>query len=110
MTRSPDRVHHPVFARLFERMSPALDQAGAAHHRERLVAGLAGHVVEVGAGNGLNFPHYPSTVTVVAVEPEPYLRARAAERAAMVATPVRVVGGTASSLPLPDESVDAGVV
>src|SRR5215831_4916107 len=35
-------------------------------------------VMEVGAGNGLNFPHYPSSIQeVVAVEPEPYLRARA---------------------------------
>ena len=37
-------------------------------------------MVEVGAGNGLNFAHYPPSVTeVVAVEPEPYLRERAEE-------------------------------
>jgi hypothetical protein len=36
---------------------------------------LSGRVIEVGAGNGLNFVHYPATVTeVIAVEPEPHLR------------------------------------
>ena len=103
-------VHHPVFARLYERMSPGLERAGAAQHRTRLLAGLAGRVVEVGAGNGLNFSHYPATVEeVVAVEPEPYLRIRAEARAAAVAAPVRVVDAAASHLPLADGSVDAGV-
>jgi hypothetical protein len=37
----------------------------------RLLAGLAGRVLEIGAGNGRNFPHYPPAVTeVLAVEPE----------------------------------------
>ena len=58
-----ETVHHPVFARLYERMSPGLERAGAAEHRTRLLAGLAGRVVEVGAGNGLNFSHYPASVS-----------------------------------------------
>ena len=34
--------------------------------------------MEVGAGNGRNFVHYPAAVTeVVAIEPEPTLRALA---------------------------------
>ncbi|MGW5672436.1 SAM-dependent methyltransferase, partial [Micromonospora sp. NPDC003776] len=40
-------VSHPVFARLFARASVAMDRAGAAAHRRRLVAGLRGRVVEV---------------------------------------------------------------
>jgi ubiquinone/menaquinone biosynthesis C-methylase UbiE len=66
--------------------------------------------VEVGAGNGLNFAHYPAGVTeVVAVEPEPYLRERAAERAAAAPVTVTVVDGLADALPLQDASVDAVV-
>jgi ubiquinone/menaquinone biosynthesis C-methylase UbiE len=74
------------------------------------LAGLSGRVVEVGAGNGLNFVHYPEAVSeVVAVEPESYLRGHAAEAAAGAAVSVRVVGGVAERLPLGDSSVDAGV-
>lgn len=79
--------------------------------RRELLRDLAGDVVEVGAGNGLNFAHYPSAVThVVAVEPEPYLRSLATNAAAQAATPVTVLAGTADRLPLPDRSVDAAVL
>ena len=43
-------VSHPVFARLYARASVTMDRAGAAAHRRRLVAGLTGRVIEVGAG------------------------------------------------------------
>jgi protein-L-isoaspartate O-methyltransferase len=45
---------------------------------ERSSPGLQGRVIEVGAGHGLNFAYFPVGVTqVVAVEPEPDLRALA---------------------------------
>ncbi len=70
----------------------------------------AGKVIEVGAGSGLNFAHYPASVTeVVAVEPEPYLRARASEAARMARLMVRVVDGTADRLPAGDGAFDAVV-
>jgi SAM-dependent methyltransferase len=51
--------------------------------RDELLAGLSGRVVEIGAGNGANFAHYPPTVhAVIAVEPEPFPRAKATESAA----------------------------
>ena len=104
-------VHHPLFARLYARMGTRAEEAGQAEHRDELLAGLHGRVVEVGAGNGLNFPHYPATVEeVVAVEPEPYLRERAHEAAARAPVPVTVLDGTADALPLADRSVDAGVL
>lgn len=68
-------------------------------------------MIEVGAGNGLNFAHYPETVAeVVAVEPEPYLRRLAEGAAAKAAVPVQVVDGVAEELPAEDSSFDAGVV
>ena len=77
-----NKVHHPVFARVYERFSHVAETKGASEYRDRLLAGLHRRVIEVGAGNGLNFSHYPSTVTeVVAVEPESFLRARAEEAA-----------------------------
>ena len=103
-------VHHPLFARMYDRMSVAEEAKGAAKHREELLADLSGRVVEVGAGNGLNFAHYPPSVSeVVAVEPEPYLRARAERAAQDAKVPVRVVPGAAERLPADDGSFDAAV-
>ncbi|HEX9504432.1 MAG TPA: class I SAM-dependent methyltransferase, partial [Acidimicrobiia bacterium] len=83
---------------------------GGAEHRDELLAGLVGRVVEVGAGNGLNFAHYPDTVTeVVAVEPEPYLRKRALQAAEKARVPIRVLDGTAEALPGSDGEFDAAV-
>jgi SAM-dependent methyltransferase len=87
-----------------------MDAQGAAEHRRALLAGLTGPVLEVGAGNGRNFAHYPSTVTdVLAVEPEPYLRGLAQVAAGQAPVPVRVVDGTADALPTPDASMKAAV-
>ncbi|MFD8207785.1 class I SAM-dependent methyltransferase [Streptomyces sp. NPDC059695] len=113
MTRhgSPPRVHHPWFARFYARFSASADaRGGLAALRTELLAGLSGRVVEIGAGNGLNFAHYPAGVTgVLAVEPEAHLRALAEEAARRAPVPVTVVPGTAEALPEPDGSFDAAV-
>jgi ubiquinone/menaquinone biosynthesis C-methylase UbiE len=105
-------VRHPIFARVYNAwISPGMDKAGGAVYRQRLLAGLTGEVLEVGAGNGRNFVHYPASVTrVVAVEPEPTLRAIARDAARSAAVPVEVVDGVAERLPAADASCDAVVV
>jgi ubiquinone/menaquinone biosynthesis C-methylase UbiE len=101
-------VRHPIFARVYARLSAGMEPE-VADNRRRLLAGLAGRVIEVGAGNGLNFRHYPRTVErLVAVEPEPYLRALAVEAARQAPVPVEVLDGTADALPV-ESGFDAGV-
>jgi ubiquinone/menaquinone biosynthesis C-methylase UbiE len=104
------QFQHPRFARLWERISAESDQRGTAEHRARTVAGLTGRVIEVGAGNGRNFRHYPKGVTeVVAVEPEDRLRALAEQAAERAEVPIQVVAGHADDLPFEDGSFDAAV-
>jgi SAM-dependent methyltransferase len=87
------------------------EQRGQAELRRELLDGLSGRVLEVGAGSGVNFPHYPATVDeLVAVEPEPYLRGRATEAGAAAPVEVRVIGGLAGELPFEEASFDAAVV
>ena len=79
-------------------------------HRRDTLAGLRGRVVEIGAGNGRNFGFYPAGVSeVVAVEPEPYLRALAQQAATRAPVTVSVVDAVAGALPLEDASCDAAV-
>lgn len=106
-----DSVHHPVFARYYARASVAADaRGGIGALRAELLTGLSGRVVEVGAGNGLNFAHYPAAVSeVVAVEPERSLRQLGVEAAMRAKVSVDVLPGTAEALPVEDEGFDAAV-
>ena len=111
MAAGNGRVDHPVFARLWARMAPSIERRGAGEHRRALLRDVRGRVLELGAGTGSNFAHYPTGVTgVLAVEPEPRLRALAREAARTAPVPVTVVGGIADRLPAADASVDAAVV
>jgi SAM-dependent methyltransferase len=103
-------IARPRFARMYLRSAAGAEERGATGHRRRLLEGLRGTVVEIGAGHGLNFPLYPPEVTeVVAVEPEPTLRSHAQTAAESATVPIRVLAGVADELPLEDESADAVV-
>jgi ubiquinone/menaquinone biosynthesis C-methylase UbiE len=78
--------------------------------RRRLVAELSGRVVEIGAGAGATFAHYPPTVvSVVAAEPDRRRRADAERAARGARVPILVVDAVAERLPLADGAVDAAV-
>jgi ubiquinone/menaquinone biosynthesis C-methylase UbiE len=102
---------HPLFARWQARSSERAERQGGAAHRRAMLDGIAGRVIEVGAGSGVTFRHYPPAVAhVIAVEPEPRLRRLASDAATVAPVPVGVVGGTAEALPVADASVDAAVL
>ncbi|MFE5892963.1 class I SAM-dependent methyltransferase [Streptomyces sp. NPDC002285] len=107
-----DAVHHPLFARFYARTSVSAEtRMGMGGVRDRLLAGLSGRVIEIGAGNGLNFAHYPGAVSeVVAIEPERLLRQLAVESALRAGVPVDVVPGAAEALPVKSEAFDAVVL
>ncbi len=104
-------INHPVFSRFYQRFAAVMERRGADAHRRWLLAGLQDEVIEVGAGHGPNFPHYPSEVgRVVAVEPEPHLRQAAQKAVTTAPVPVEVHDGLAERLPFDDDSFDAAVL
>jgi ubiquinone/menaquinone biosynthesis C-methylase UbiE len=105
-----ESTRHPLFARLYASTSRQEPDAQLACRRE-LVVGIGGRVLEVGAGDGRSFAFYPPAVEeVIAVEPEPYLRRRAQERADSARVPLRVTDAVADALPFADGSFDVAVV
>ncbi len=78
--------------------------------RRRAVADLPGRVLELGAGTGLNFPHYRAAVEVVAVEPDPDMRRRATTRARAASVSIALVDARAEALPFAEGSVDAAAI
>jgi SAM-dependent methyltransferase len=103
-------IARPRFARMYLRSAANAEERGAIDHRRRLLEGLSGIVVEIGAGHGLNFSLYPPEVTeVVAIEPEPTLRGQAEVAAGSANVPIRVLAGVADELPLASRSADAAV-
>lgn len=96
-----------VFPRLCDRL---LGRPAVARHRQALLAGAAGEVLEIGFGTGLNLPCYPPAVRrVTAVDPNPGthpLARRRVERSG-IAVDHRLLSG--ERLPFADGTFDCVV-
>jgi SAM-dependent methyltransferase len=78
--------------------------------RRRVCTGLAGDIVEIGFGSGLNIPFYPAAVSLVAaVEPSDLAWRLAAGRVRAARVPVQRAGLDGQSLPFDDGSYDAAL-
>jgi SAM-dependent methyltransferase len=101
---SPNIWHHPA---TYELENRAADPSGRLEAAMTAIAGWAGRtVLDVGCGTGFHLPRFAAAAAeVVGVEPHPDLAALARRRTRGLAH-VRVLDGTAQSLPLPDASVD----
>jgi SAM-dependent methyltransferase len=73
--------------------------------RERLLAGLTGDVLDVGAGTGVNLPYFEKATRVVAIEPSAPMRARLQRKAEQVSVPVEVCDATAEAQPCLEPTV-----
>jgi SAM-dependent methyltransferase len=96
-----------VLPRLLDRVC---DLGPVREQRRRVCDGLAGEVVEIGFGSGLNVPFYPAAVTrVAAVEPADVAWRLARERLAAASVPVERKGLDGQRLPFPDGTFDAAL-
>lgn len=105
--RAYDATWGRAFARIYDRALAESEEAGMRERRRALLARARGRTVELGAGTGLNFAHYPEAVgELILTEPFPPMAKRLRERARTNAT---VIEAPADRLPLPDASADTVV-
>ena len=106
----PARGGSSWFARLYDVVMVAADRVGLRRRRRALAEKAHGRVLEIGAGTGLEFPHYRADAEVVAIEPDQAMIRRADRRRREAAAPIALVVADARALPFRDEAFDSAVV
>ena len=100
---SPNIWQHPE---VYELENHAADPDGRLRETLADLGDWSGTVLDIGCGTGFHLPLFAATASrVYGVEPHPGLAAVARRRTRRL-TSVRVLEGSAESLPLPDASVD----
>ena len=97
------------FAAIYEPLMQATENGGNAARRAAVLAHARGTVVELGAGTGLNLPHYPPTSSSSSPNPSRRWPRRLLERLQQSGRQARVLQAPADRIPLPDGSVDTVV-
>jgi ubiquinone/menaquinone biosynthesis C-methylase UbiE len=104
---------HRIFAAIYDRLLAGTEKGGLRDMRAELLREAEGRTLELGAGTGLNLPHYTGSVAeLVLTEPDRFMAARLRRRLAdePPAPPrVEVVEAEAEKLPFDDASFDTVV-
>jgi ubiquinone/menaquinone biosynthesis C-methylase UbiE len=105
------RLFSRFYAAMYDLFNGPAERAGLRQERHDLLAQATGATIEIGAGTGLNLPHYPPPVTRLAlIEPDPHMTRRLRSRAARLGRDAEIIDATADQLPFPDASFDTAVV
>jgi ubiquinone/menaquinone biosynthesis C-methylase UbiE len=89
----------------------AMGQRPVQKYRREVVPAARGRVLEVGVGSGMNLPLYASSVKeVIGLDPSEQLLDMARRRSAQAVVPVDLMRGSASAMPLDDDSFDTVVM
>lgn len=101
----------PVFARWYGVLSRRAERGELGRRRRALLMQASGRVLDLGAGTGESFKHFPAAVSeLVALDPDPLMLRQARRRLVEAKMPVRLVRGVGERLPFADETFDTAVV
>jgi ubiquinone/menaquinone biosynthesis C-methylase UbiE len=96
-------------AALYDRLTSPSEQRWLGEARRQLLSGLAGRVLEIGAGTGANFQHYPSQAQVTAIEPSVHFLKRARAKIATARASIELTEADAQALPFANDTFGAAV-
>jgi ubiquinone/menaquinone biosynthesis C-methylase UbiE len=96
-----------LFAAGYDTVMAGAERAVLREHRKALLGRVAGRVIEIGGGTGVNLPFYGDAVEeLVITEPEEPMARRLEGKLADYSLPVQVVGARAEELPFEDQRFD----
>ncbi len=99
-----------MFARMYDRMTAKTEKACLSAHRQALIAGVKGDVIEIGGGTGANLPFYDDGVaTLTLTEPSRPMIRRLQRRVDEHAPDAKLLRAPAEDLPFEDDSFDVAV-
>lgn len=100
-----------IFAFSYDKLMGPLEKKWIARVRKKIISGIEGNVLEIGAGTGANFPYYSreNIESVVSLEPNPHMLDQAILRAKETGLPVEFHQGMAEALPFNDGEFDTVV-
>ena len=96
-------------AALYDRLMSSSEQRWLGEARRQLLSGLAGRVLEIGAGTGANFQHYSAQAQVTAIEPSIHFLKRARAKIATAQASIELKEADAQALPFANDTFDAAV-
>lgn len=103
---------HPISAALYDRLNRHCETTIVPEHRRYLARNLDGTVLDLGVGTGAMFPYFDAVICdedrlqLHGIEPDPYMKRRADERARKIGIPLDIRRERAESLPYDDETFD----
>ena len=103
------RVSHPIFSAVYRHLQAPNERTWLGPCRASLLPGLAGDVLEIGAGEGANVPHYRDATRLTLVEPDASMRRRLEKIVMHAPVQTTVVDAPAEALPFDDGAFDVVV-
>jgi ubiquinone/menaquinone biosynthesis C-methylase UbiE len=83
-------IYKRLFGAAYDHFMFSLEEKHLKERRSRLLSSLAGKVLEVGVGTGVNFEHYSKDVDLTGIEPSPYMMVRAEKKRDLLLFPNRI--------------------